>query len=116
VVVEDVEPPMIVCNAPPTIIPPDAPISFTAMAIDNCAVADLEILDYDCFFFAPNGTRVDKTGSCEVVVSGDTLTITVIDSGGVGDNIVWTVRAEDDSGNPAVAQCGTLVVNPGQGN
>jgi hypothetical protein len=112
VVVEDVEPPTILCNAPPTIIPPDAPISFTAMAIDNCAVVDVEILDYDCFAFNGAGMRVDKTGSCQVSISGDTLSITVIDSGGVGDNIVWTVRAEDDSGNQSTLQCGTVVVNP----
>ncbi len=50
---------------------------------------------------------------CEVSLSGDTITIT--DSGGVGDNIVWTVLAEDQSGNTTTAEGHVLVENPGNG-
>lgn len=114
VTVVDQEPPMILCNAPPTITPPDAPISFTSSAVDNCSVASVLITEFDCFKFTKAGTRIDKTGSCEVTFEG--ATITILDSGGVHDHIMWTVSAVDGSGNPAIAVCEVLVVNPGRGH
>ena len=56
---------------------------------------------------------MDKTQSCVVDVSGDTVTI--LDSGGVGDHIQWTVTATDDSGNTSTAVCEIVVANPGKG-
>ncbi|MCW5201206.1 hypothetical protein VU07_05365, partial [Desulfobulbus sp. F4] len=56
-------------------------------------------------------SQQSKMESCVVNVSGDTLTIT--NSGGVGDNIVWTVLATDQSGNTATAKGNVLVANPG---
>ena len=114
VTVVDDTPPEIECNSPPTITPPDAPISFTATATDNCGVSSVMITEYDCFKFTKKGKRIDKTESCEVAIAGDTVTI--LDSGGVGDNITWTVRATDSSGNETESQCAVVVVNPGRGH
>jgi hypothetical protein len=38
VTVADTTPPEIFCNAPGAIVPPDAPVSFTATATDVCDV------------------------------------------------------------------------------
>lgn len=103
VTVEDNVLPVISCNAPATIIPSDAPISFTATATDNCGVASVEITDFDCFKFTKKGKRIDKTESCQVHVEGDTITI--LDSGGIGDQITWTVSAIDVNGNEATTTC-----------
>ena len=101
------------CNAAPTIVPPDAPISFTATATDICGNVTPEINGYDCHFVNPAGKVVDKTESCVVTFSGDTITIS--DSGGVGDLITWTIETIDASGNPAEIECEVEVVNPGKG-
>ncbi len=112
--VVDATAPVIACNAPATIVPPDAPISFTATATDNCDPNVLvEIVDFDCFFTNPAGKLVDKTKSCVVRFAGDTLT--VFDSGGVGDTITWTVRAADRCGEVSEVVCEIDVVNPGKG-
>ena len=54
--------------------------------------------------------RIDKTESCVVEVNGDTVTIG--DSGGVHDNITWTLRANDNCGNVAEFTCLVNVVKP----
>ncbi len=111
--VVDTTPSDIQCNAPETIIPPDAPISFTATATDNCAGdPSVEIIGYDCFKFTKKGKRIDKTEACIVEVNWDT--ITVEDSGGVNDNITWTVRANDNCGNITEPTCSVMVVKPGK--
>ncbi|MDH3976805.1 MAG: M64 family metallopeptidase [Deltaproteobacteria bacterium] len=113
VTVIDNIPPEIQCNAPVTITPPDAPVSFSATATDNCAGnPSVGITGYDCFKFTKKGKRIDKTESCIVEVSGNTVNIA--NSGGVNDNIPWTVRANDNSGNVAESMCSVLVVNPHQ--
>lgn len=73
----------------------------------------VEITGFDCFKLTKKGKRIDKTESCAVQVNGDTITI--LDSGGVGDHITWKVRAIDDSGNVTEFECGVEVVNPGRG-
>ena len=113
VTVVDNEFPVIQSNAPATIIPPDAPISFTATATDNCDVS-VVITRYDCFKFTKKGKRIDKTGSCVVAMDG--ATITILDSGGVDDNITWHIVATDANGNVTEADYATLVINPGNGN
>ncbi|HSR69874.1 MAG TPA: immunoglobulin-like domain-containing protein [Acidobacteriota bacterium] len=111
--VVDTTPPVISCNAPATIIPPDAPISFTATAEDACeGTVTAEITAYDCFWTNPSGKLVDKTNSCVVSFGGDTLTIE--DSGGVKDTIEWTVSAEDSFGNASSETCSVEVVKPGK--
>lgn len=111
--VVDTTPPDISCNAPSTIIPPDAPISFTATATDNCDDSpSVEITEFDCFKYTEKGGRIDKTESCVVDVVGDTITI--IDSGGVGANITWTVRSTDSCGNIEEKECKVEVINPSQ--
>jgi hypothetical protein len=113
VTIEDTTPPVIACNNEPTIVPPDAPISFTATASDLCEGEIVpEITEYDCYAFTKKGKRIDKTDSCVVTFTGDTITI--LDSGGVDDNIEWIVTATDSSGNTAEETCSLVVVNPGQ--
>lgn len=113
VTVQDTKGPVISCNSPATIKPPDAPISFTATATDNCADdPPLEIIGYDCFKFTKKGKRIGKKESCIVELNGDTITI--VDSGGVNDNITWTVRTNDNCGNTAESTCSVLVVRPGK--
>jgi hypothetical protein len=111
VAVVDTTPPEIACNAPATVTPPDAPISFAATATDTCDTQVLpEVLGFDCFTFTKKGRRIDKRESCEVSFLGDTLAI--VDVGGVGDQIAWTVRGTDDSGNASTVECALTVVNP----
>jgi hypothetical protein len=110
--VEDSTEPVIQCNNEPGAVkPPDAPISFTATATDNCGgEPSVEIIGYDCFQSTKKGRRIDKTESCIIEVGGDTATI--VDSGGVGDNITWDVEAEDECGNIGEATCSVMVVHP----
>jgi hypothetical protein len=111
ITVQDTQGPVISCNSLGIITPPDAPISFTATATDNCADdPSVEIIEYDCFMFTKKGKIIDKTESCIVEVNGDTITI--VDSGGVGDNITWTVSANDNCGNVAETTCSVSVVKP----
>jgi len=114
VTVVDEAAPVIQCNAPATITPPDAPISFTATATDNCSVASVEIISFECFKHTKKGKKIDKGQSC--VVSADGATLTIDDSGGVGTTIAWQVTAVDGSGNPITQNCSVDVENPGQGN
>ena len=111
--VVDTTAPEISSNAPATIVPPDAPISFTATATDNCdATPFVEITAYDCRFFTKKGKEIDKTESCVVGVVNDTITI--LDSGGVGCQITWTIVATDECGNISERNCLLEVVNPMQ--
>jgi uncharacterized repeat protein (TIGR01451 family) len=112
VTVQDVTPPVISCNNPATITPPDAPILFTATAEDNCSVDAPTITTFRCFQVKSNGKIIDKGESCVVSIDGDTITIS--DSGGVDDQIEWTVTAIDGSGNESSTSCLVHVVNPGQ--
>lgn len=107
VTVVDDTPPAPQCNAPQTIVPKDAPISFTATSTDQCGATSTQISGFDCFFINPDGRQVDKKESCVVTVSDDTVTI--VDSGGVGDHITWTVNATDSSGNTSTAPCEVVV-------
>ena len=111
-VVDTIAPINVEANAQATITPPDAPISFTATADDNCSVAEVEITDYSCYRIKKNGSQQSKMESCMVSLSGDTITI--VDSGGVDDNIVWTILATDQSGNTTTVEGRVLVVNPGK--
>ncbi len=114
VAVQDTIPPVISCNAPGFIAPPDAPVSFTATTEDICdATPSVWITGYDCYMFTKKGKRIDKTDSC--VVTFDGATISILDSGGVGDHIAWTVQATDASGNQSVETCELLVINPAMG-
>ncbi|WP_163338528.1 C13 family peptidase [Desulfopila sp. IMCC35008] len=111
--VVDTTPPVIECNAPGTITPPEAPISFTATATDNCDSDPLtEITSYDCYTYTKKGKETDKKESCVVSIVNDT--VTVMDSGGVGTHISWMSRSTDSCGNITEQECETLVVNPAQ--
>jgi hypothetical protein len=110
ITVQDTTPPVIDPNAPATITPPDAPISFTATATDNCDTApSVEITGYDCFWYH-KGKRKSRMRSCIVEISGDTITI--LDSGGVNDRIQYTIGAEDNCGNRTQVINEVKVVKP----
>ena len=116
ITVEDTVAPTISGNAPATIIPPDAPISFTASASDSCtANPTVAITSYSCYAINGAGKRIDKSESCVVQING--ATITILDSGGVGTHITWTVEASDSSPDSAEASADfeVEVVNPGKG-
>lgn len=107
------EPTAITCDSPSTIKPPDAPICFTATATSNCGFQP-SVTDYDCYKRTKKGENIDKTGSCAVSITGNEICI--LDSGGVGTIIEWTVTAADEEGNvDAMATCALNVVKPGRG-
>jgi hypothetical protein len=110
VTVADAAAPVVSCDSPPTITPPDAPLSFTATATDDCSDPTVEVLGYDCWKHTRKGRRVDKTSSCVVTLDG--ATVTIHDSGGVGDHISWEVRAVDGGGNEITMTCELEVVQP----
>ena len=108
IVVQDTVGPAISCNTPATIIPPEAPIAFTATAADNCSGASVQITGYNCV--GKNGHS--RLSSCVVAIEGGKMTI--LDSGGVNDRISWTVRSVDGCGNATSTLCVVDVVNPGR--
>ncbi len=109
--VVDTSDPVIACNAPATVTPPDAPIAFTATATDLCdGSLTPEVTRFECYTIKKNGERIDKGESCVVRFAGDT--ITVEDSGGVGDHIAWEATVVDAAGNRTVQECEVLVVRP----
>jgi hypothetical protein len=106
--VEDTSAPVLSCNSPANIRPQDAPVSYIASAVDACDSPDVLITRYDCYSVTKKGRRIDKTDSCLVSYSDDTITIS--DTGGVGDTILWTIESADASGNPASQTCELHVV------
>jgi hypothetical protein len=99
------------CNAPATIAPPDAPISFTARSSSICDDdPSLVITAFECVFENSAGTKVDRRKPCIVHTDGNTIEI--LRSGGVKNRISWTVIAEDVAGNVAQRQCALEVVTP----
>jgi hypothetical protein len=113
VTVVDEELPMPICNLVP-VTPPDAPISLKATAADNCEIVEVAISEPDCFKFTKKGKRIDKTQSCQLGVSGDTITI--LDTGGVDTHISWKVTATDEHGNSKTKNCEVVIGDPGRGN
>jgi hypothetical protein len=106
--VVDTTPPVIACNAPATVRPLQAPISFGATATDVCDPdVPATVTGYDCFAFTNKGKRISKLESCRVSFAGNTLRIA--DVGGYGDHIAWTVQAVDDTGNLGTTTCEVLV-------
>ena len=109
--VVDTTPPEIICNTPAEIAPPDALITFTATAEDICDPNVVPVITgFDCFAFTKKGFKIDKKESCIVTFSGDTVSIH--DSGGVGNTIEWTAEATDSSGNVGMGTCSVTVVRP----
>jgi hypothetical protein len=100
----DNTPPVLACNSPATITPPEAPISFTATAFGACAQATPTITAYDCWKLTGNGQR--HPANCHVDITG--ATIEIEQTGGVGTHIEWTVEA-----GGATLQCSVVVANPG---
>jgi hypothetical protein len=99
--VVDTTAPTISCNAPATITPSDVQngISFTATATDVCSgVSRIAVTGFACA----------RPESCKVTFAGDTITI--LDSGGVGNKISWTVSAQDGTGNAGQKTCQVNVI------
>lgn len=107
VTVVDETPPVLSCNSPATITPPQAPVSFTATAVDDCGSPAVVITAASCWKLAGNGARVHAAG-CKLRVSG--ATIEVRNTGGVGTHVEWTLQSAG-----ATLECEVVVANPGQG-
>jgi FtsP/CotA-like multicopper oxidase with cupredoxin domain len=111
VTVSDTHAPTISCNAPEKIAPFNVVQVVTASATDIC---DPDIVpkavSFDCYAFTNNGRRQDRTRTCEIVLNGPSVEI--VDSGGLGATIEWTVEATDVSGNTNSVLCSTEVVKP----
>lgn len=110
--VVDTTPPVIACNSPLTIRPPDPAVSFTATASDVCDASVTPVLSNPrCFKINGSGTTVDlPAAACKTTVDGSRVTIAT--SGGVGTHIVWTATALDDAGNQSTKDCEVVVVRP----
>jgi hypothetical protein len=109
ITVVDSTPPTIACNAPANMTPSSVPKSFTASATDTCSATSTAVVTgFTCFKLLSNGKTTAKVESCRVKISGGTITI--IDSGGIDDNIQWTVRGQDAHGNSGTTTCTVHVV------
>lgn len=107
--VVDTTPPVIACNAPPYVTPPQAPITFVVTSTDNCDADPVEVITgYECYMLTKKGKKIDKSESCIVEIAGDSITIH--DVGGVGTFIAWDVVATDGCGNAAPQVCEVEVV------
>jgi hypothetical protein len=98
-------PPVLACNSPASITPPEAPISFTATAVHACGETTATITGYDCWKLGGNGHP--HPAGCKVNIAG--ATIQIENTGGVGTHIEWTVEA-----GGVTLQCSVVVANPGQ--
>lgn len=109
--VVDTTPPVVTCNAPDTITPPKAPVSYTATAVDICDPNVIPTLSgASCYTFNKTGKKVLRT-DCVVTLKGPTITIS--DSGGVDDFVAWNAQATDASGNlSGVVPCLLHIVKP----
>jgi hypothetical protein len=110
VIVYDTVAPKIISTVSETIKPSDVPISFNATATDNCELASFEITHFDCYKFNQKGERINNTDECKIDLTDDSITI--LESGGVGTHISWTLIATDESGNVTEENYETLVVKP----
>jgi hypothetical protein len=109
VTIQDTTPAVISCNAPPAIVPSDAPLSFTATAVDVCDAAPVAtVTGFRCYTINGSGKIVDKGESCVVTFSAGSITI--VNPGGIDNTIEWTVNATDGSGNTSTATCSVRVV------
>lgn len=103
--------PVITCNSPPSITPPNRPVTYTATANDVCTGTVTPVVtQFSCYRIKPNG-ELQNRNDCRVSFSGNRVTIST--SGGVGNIIEWTVRANDIHGNQSTKTCRVNVVNPG---
>ena len=106
VIDDDNSPPVISCNSPETITPPQAPVSFIATAVSTCSAVTATITDYDCW--KPGGGGNHHPAGCKVTI--DDATIVIENTGGVGTHIEWTVESAG-----VTQQCEVVVANPGRG-
>lgn len=102
------------CNAF-DIIPPDAPIAFTATFDAGACDATATIVSARCYATNGAGKVKNKGRSCVISFGDDTMLIS--DSGGVGDNIEWIVETTNRVGVTTETTCSIRVRNPnGNGN
>jgi len=78
---------------------------------DNCGDnLSVSITKFGCLATSKKGNLIDKTKSCVIKVGGDTISI--LDTGGVANNITWTIKAADQCGNTAMTECKVAIVKP----
>jgi hypothetical protein len=110
--VVDTTKPLLACNAPSTISPPDAAVSFRATATDSCgAPPPVVVSNVECMQIRPDGTLASWK-ACKVTTEGDTVTIA--NAGGVNGVIKWKAHAVDAGGNAAEQECQVNVVSQGK--
>lgn len=103
------------CNAPASLIRRDAPVSFTATAVDNCAEIsglNVEVVAQRCVRIERSGVRRDKAGACRIRTEGARIMIGRPGGGGAAHEVSWLVRATDAAGNTSHATCRVLITNP----
>lgn len=103
---ENTSPTILSCNTPPTITPPDAPISFSGSAVNACGESTVPtITGYECWKLGGDGQQ--HPAGCTVELSGPTIDI--LNTGGVGTHIEWTVE-----GDGQTLHCEVEVANPSE--
>ena len=107
-VVDEISP-TINCNIY-DIAPSSVPVTYTITADDNCSGATVALLGFSSHKVR-NGKVVSST--CEAVINGNSITIT--DSGGVGNIITINTLATDSSGNTTTGDCVVNVLRGDEG-
>ena len=97
ITVVDTPPPMLEVPEDVNITPSGASSSYTIVSSDTCGGVVLT-MDYSCQKRKKDGSLVSKPCEEGSVVLEDN-TVTVIESGGVGNIITVTITSTDDSGN-----------------
>lgn len=106
----DTTPPEISCNAPGSLDTRDHGASFVATAADAFDDSpDVEVIAFDCE--RPGLFGMSTPGLCSADTNG--AAITLVQLGGAGNEITWTVRASDNAGNAAEKECSVQVVQTG---
>jgi hypothetical protein len=108
VTVQDAIAPVVTCNAPPEIEMMAVPVSFSAIATDNCGAAASVVAGASCE--DPTTDTCRPGGECTIETATETATIDA--TGGVDTVFTWTASATDGSGNTASVSCQTTVVAP----
>ena len=96
---------------PIEIKPNEVPVTVSVAASDICGEATLKPVNVTCHKVNKKGGIIDKSDSCELTVDGGTVTI--LDSGGVGNIITIFACAVDECGNLSEVETSVInVVNP----
>ncbi|MEZ4265908.1 MAG: OmpA family protein [Myxococcota bacterium] len=107
VTVNDVTPPVVLCNAPTGLTAGELPVTVRPSAVDACGAA-LSLADLGCSTAGSDGAPVDVSASCGVSDDGNGG---VVIASVVGDptTVTWTVVGTDGSGLETMVDCSVEV-------